>query len=203
MRSTRTTRSLDQNSGIIAAEDDEIDAGVQHIELTTLSPKRILQDELSPASCFFSFAAMNFVVDDLERYPDFFKDDSVMQLPQAGSYIGADGIKEYVGFLTPISPFIAKLTAKAESVSLTGIDTDKGLCEFVVFQQHQFEMEPWVTPYDAYNSTAMTKIYFSPSEGCIRRINVFFNENFLELFFGLLLNTDQTRSFAVCSVMQI
>lgn len=63
---------------------------------------------LTPQDCQRGFLSLQYRTDNFERFPIYFRDDSVYTLAQAGSYVGAEDIEEYVRFGTKDSPYVLK-----------------------------------------------------------------------------------------------
>ena len=125
-----------------------------------------------------------------------------MQLAQAGSYYGPEDIAEYVGFATEYSPFIKRgPTPVASGFQYSGYNSELGLCEFVIPSVINYEMDPLTTRYDAdFNLAYMLKIFYDINENYVPRVNVYYTKTFLEFFFNILLNSDQTRDF-ICDIV--
>lgn len=66
----------------------------------------------TPQVCLIGFQGLQFELFGFDNYPNYFREDSFIQLSQAGTYIGPDAIEEYVRFATSTSPFIANHDAK-------------------------------------------------------------------------------------------
>jgi hypothetical protein len=57
--------------------------------------------------CLLAFRRLGFAIDNFEQYPVYFRDDSIVQLAQAGVYQGATDIEEYVKFaFSGYSPYL-------------------------------------------------------------------------------------------------
>jgi len=152
--------------------------------------------------CLFAFSNTGFSILDVENYPKFFKDDSIMTLAQAGNYKGAASIAEYVGFVLSTSPYIATGPInQASNFSFTKFDESSKICEFLRTSKNQLTMDAVFTRNAMeFNSTVMFKIFFNIEKQYITRVNVYYPPGFLLLFFDVLFNSDNTRNF-VCSTM--
>ena len=75
------------------------------------------QAQYDSADCA-NFFALGFNSLAFDRYDEFYKADSTMTLGPAGTYYGIDGIKEYVKFASPFSPFLEEFDDLAYSPSV-------------------------------------------------------------------------------------
>jgi hypothetical protein len=128
-------------------------------------------------------------------------EDSVMQLAQAGTYVGPADIQEYGSFLTTESPFL-----KEQSIDLGRLDIryagydDTGGCIFNLAFYWYHGHEGATNTYAAsYNYPIMFKAFFNPTEKYATRINVFFAPGFFQFVFFQLFDSIQTRQY-ICSV---
>mmetsp|Transcript_10716 Transcript_10716/g.15117 ORF Transcript_10716/g.15117 Transcript_10716/m.15117 type:complete len:93 (+) Transcript_10716:3-281(+) len=62
--------------------------------------------QLTPEACLGAYVTMDLVLRNYAAYDTFFHNDSVMQLAQAGEYIGPVAIEEYVKFASVDNPAI-------------------------------------------------------------------------------------------------
>ena len=91
---------------------------------------------------FLPLQRTGFEIGAFESYPKSFRDDSIMELPQAGTYQGASDIKEYVKFAyAGTSPYIACCNDYTKrQVKFVGYYN--GQCEFVTFYARNFQLLP-------------------------------------------------------------
>jgi len=135
--------------------------------------------------CGIRFFLLDFDVSNSDDYDKYFNDDSVMQLAQAGSYQGADSIKEYVKYLgADASPvFDIQKILEVENVWL-GYDRENDQCQFLAKYYTQGRLNSSATGSDfEYHNVVFIKLYFSFFERKISRLNVFYYENFLDKLF--------------------
>ena len=82
--------------------------------------------QFTPQQCG-AFSELDFDFRQFDRYPEYFRGDSVMTLAEAGSYIGEVNIEEYVRFLTDTSPYlISSARFYNGETTLTGFDSTTG-----------------------------------------------------------------------------
>lgn len=147
---------------------------------------------------------MNFDLMDLDRYDQFFRNDSIMILPQAGTYQGVESIKEYVGFTTSShSPYFSKDALADYAFEFKGYDATTGLCEANSYLRNDYVFDETRAAYAAeVGVAAMAKIYYDPVEHYVPRVNVYYAEPWLVFFFDTMLHTPTTQRFLCRDVMQ-
>lgn len=153
--------------------------------------------------CYMRFGLFQFDIADFGSYDKYFGDDSKMTLAEAGTYSGADGIKEYVKFVfSEFSPYFAVGDVANDQVNFQGFDSDAGECQFTVIYNTEYKMEETKTgSNDVFNEIHMVKLFFNIRERYIPTINVFYPEDYLNLLFGTFFDSTNTRDF-ICGVME-
>jgi hypothetical protein len=149
------------------------------------------------ARCFLAFLKSGFDIADFAHYPDFFRDDSVVQLAQAGIYQGANDIEEYVKFAyADYSPYLAQDDPKPQRrVKILGYNSN-GQCEYLVIYKSTYFFEPSTTDNSpSIDVVYMAKLYLDLDQGYFPRANVFFSTDWLRVSFGVILNSDNTRRY--------
>lgn len=112
-------------------------------------------------SCYSAFAFAGFDIYDFDSYPNFFNDDSIMQLAQAGVYAGAAGIEEYVRFASPTSPYIEALKSYDKSAQVkTASDPTTGECVVTVIVTSGAKYSTSTKLNQATTRSGMLKVYF-------------------------------------------
>lgn len=102
---------------------------------------------LTVESCAAGFQRLNFSPDFLDRYSEFFDDDSVVILSEAGRYVGPSDIAEYVGFANDVSPYIESAVDTFSRTSLAAFDPAAQTCTFLFSSVTRYVMdEILVTP---------------------------------------------------------
>lgn len=129
-----------------------------------------------------------------------------MQLAQAGQFYGPTGIEEYVRYADNTSPFVKNyLELDQNAVVSTASDPTTGECVVLVSGIVSYELDDTAALYQVHSLGFFFKIFFEPkgifAGVTISRVNVFFDERFLDDFFHRLLNTPQTR-LSLCSIME-
>jgi hypothetical protein len=152
--------------------------------------------------CLLALQRTGFDIGDFASYPNSFRDDSIMELAQAGSYQGAASIEEYVKFAyAGTSPYVACCNDYIKrEVKFVGYEN--GQCQFVNFLTRDFQLTPNATdaPLVPIQIVAGLKLYLDFEGRYIKRINVFYTDDFLRIFFDVFLNSTNTRQF-VCGVV--
>jgi hypothetical protein len=152
--------------------------------------------------CFIAFQRTGFRMGDFASYPKSLRDDSIMELAQAGSYQGAANIEEYVRFAQAgMSPFVACCNDYVKS-RINFVGYENGQCEFVIALNRNFLLVPDTTdaPVETNQFLAGLKFYLAFEERYIKRINVFFTDDFLRIYFDVFLNSANTRQY-VCGII--
>ena len=75
-----------------------------------------------------------------DLYETWFDDNSTVTLAQVGTYKGVDGIKEYVQFAYPSSPYIATVGRLREDSSFVSFDPEKRSCVMMSKYHSRFQM---------------------------------------------------------------
>jgi hypothetical protein len=151
--------------------------------------------------CLIAVQRTGFEVGDFASYHKSFRDNSIMELAQAGTYQGAASIEEYVKFAyAGTSPFIGCCNDYIKQ-KLQFVGYENGQCEFLAFYARKAELIPNTTaaPLEPFQFVNALKLYLDFEERYIKRINVFFTDDFLRIIFDLFLNSANTRQF-VCGV---
>jgi hypothetical protein len=151
--------------------------------------------------CFLALQRTGYNISDFEGYTKLFRDDSIVTLAQAGSYEGASNIEEYVKFAyAGFSPYLECCNNFIErEVKFVGYDN--GQCEFLTVFDRNFQFIPNATdgPSEPIRAVLAIKIYVDFEKQYMSRLNVFFPDDFLRIFFAVFLNSTNTRQF-VCGV---
>eukprot|EP00549_Striatella_unipunctata_P001418 CAMPEP_0118708932 /NCGR_PEP_ID=MMETSP0800-20121206/22263_1 /TAXON_ID=210618 ORGANISM="Striatella unipunctata, Strain CCMP2910" /NCGR_SAMPLE_ID=MMETSP0800 /ASSEMBLY_ACC=CAM_ASM_000638 /LENGTH=309 /DNA_ID=CAMNT_0006612383 /DNA_START=57 /DNA_END=986 /DNA_ORIENTATION=- len=129
------------------------------------------------------------------------EEQSVLQVADAGSYYGPDGIQEYSDFITILNPYIADAKSVKVAFKFTGFDETNNLCNFIIPAISHLVWDPSTTRYGAeFNFGAMVKLEFNPDTRIVTRINAYTKPSFINLIYGVLMNSDNTREY-ICSVL--
>ena len=152
--------------------------------------------------CLLALQRTGFDLGNFASYPKSFHDDSTVELAQAGMYQGASNIEEYVKFAyAGYSPYLACCNRVTEK-KFRFVGYNNGQCEFLgsFTRSVQFISNTTAAPLEPFRLVAATKLYLDFEERYITRVNVFFTEDFLRIFFDLILNSSKTRQF-VCGIV--
>jgi len=150
--------------------------------------------------CLLAFKRIGFDLRDHNNYNNFFDQDSVMTLSEAGSYYGGDGILEYVIFAFD-SPY-TKATISRIDTSFKSYDDKTNECNFRQVGVAKYTPD-WTTTSNQVNefhTAVMINLKLDYTKEKVSEANVYYSKEFLSHYFGKLLNSDATRHF-VCSVV--
>lgn len=149
--------------------------------------------------CTIRVLGMLRSTDDPIFFTDKYRDDSVMTLSEAGNYIGAEAITEYVGFGREDSPFVQEgPIEQAELFRVVGLNS-AGQCEFHRYSISAYTLDPSLTERDTTVSIALLNaIFLDFDESYLSRVNIYYPKPFLRWYFGEQFNTEAIRNF-ICS----
>lgn len=193
------TKVIKSQKGLKSSKRLKGPKGNKSSKNTTESPKKSYNE----LECFSGLLASGFDLTDFENYNNFFDQDSVLTLPQAGVYKGPEGIQEYVAFKTPIGPYYNYLAPVGgpSLPSFVGYDVEKETCYFRILSVTDYGLDPNVTCRNTvYSMTSMIGIEFNPEKKVVSTINVFLDDPFISFLMGELASTNCARNF-VCNVM--
>jgi hypothetical protein len=154
--------------------------------------------------CFWALWQTKFDFSNFDRYNQYFRNDSIVELAQAGQYQGAASIQEYVRFaFAGNSPYLLQGDKSQRRFSAQFIDYQNDICEFRILFKFQTVLNPNTTaaPHVPFELVDMARLYLRRNELYFSRINVFFTNGFLRLFFDEALNSDATRQYVCEHVM--
>ena len=153
--------------------------------------------------CFWAVYRSGFDLANFDDYPVYFRDDSVVQLAQAGSYKGAKNIEEYVKFAyADFSPYLTMEDPNNPPPELSFLGYENGQCQFLGLFKFAATMDPANTDRSVqFDYVVMLKIFYDFRMQYFTRLNVYFTNDFLRLFFDDLLNSDPTRKYVCEQVM--
>jgi len=158
--------------------------------------------------CLAQFALFDFQIFEFDRYGEYFNDDTVLELAQTGSYIGAEAIEEYVRFGSDSSSYILEnLELDQFNEVKTASDPLTGECVLNVVASVSYIFNKTITKERVHSVPAMLKIYYDPGshlsfgkEVEISRVNIYYDAQFLEGLFGDVLITDPMQEF-ICQTL--
>jgi len=151
--------------------------------------------------CALALVSSGFNIFDFDTYNGAFRDDSVAQVAQSGIYHGAQNIAEYIRFVrAESSPFLTKDPEWSEftfRAKILGFNSDTKQCEFRAMNAFPFFFEPTTTKAGtpSFTHLNMVRLSFDYKERYISRVNVYYSPKFLELMFGDILSSENTRRY--------
>jgi hypothetical protein len=160
--------------------------------------------------CSLAFRRLDFSIGSFDKYPVYFRNDSAIQLAQAGIYQGPKDMEEYIKFVVPgYSPYLnkANLTQSRkyirENTLKRVVGYKDGKCEFLLIYKRTMDVNATNTnALPKFNYLTMLKILFDFESNYITKINVFFTVDFLRSFFSKALDSDNTRRFVCKDVIE-
>lgn len=140
-------------------------------------------------------------------FSDKYADTSTMTLSEAGDYVGADAIVEYIGFANArTTPFMDIGPIVTDGLyRVIGFDENTDQCEFHAYNVVAYELNPELTeqnpPPRALVAT-LQSIFIDSSSSLISRVNIFYSKPFLRWYFGVHFNTASIRDYICTDVLQ-
>ncbi|KAL9139449.1 ATP grasp domain protein [Amphidinium carterae] len=138
--------------------------------------------QATPEACGAAFVGMQFALTNYAGYDNYFHNDSVMQLAQAGGYTGPAAIAEYVKFANPENPAIESRLDLNQTFALTGIEGDT--CEFFSAANTHYVFSELFSN-GTLNVSAAFRLYLNTTSMKWDRINVFYDAAYLRWFGGM------------------
>lgn len=151
--------------------------------------------------CVGAFRTLQFELTDYDLYSTFFRADSRVVLPQAGIYTGAQEIEEYIRFADDSSPYIDDFDVVFQTTRFKSVDRNKGQCTFLIHSVQRREMNPNLTKEATFLVGQLIQVHYDFHQHYIKEIDLHYETDFIEAFFGDLLHSDETRSF-ICDVSE-
>jgi hypothetical protein len=156
--------------------------------------------------CLLAFRRFDFALANFDNYPQYFRNNSIVQLSQAGIYEGVSDIEEYIKFAyNGYSPYLLTnvsnvLTRRNQVNKVLGYRN--GQCEFLsMFKSFALLNASVTRDVPKFHYLSMVKIFFDFELRYITRISVYFPPDFLRVFFNVALNSNNTRRFLCDEVM--
>jgi hypothetical protein len=152
--------------------------------------------------CLLALYLRRFDISDFASYGKVFRDDSIMELAQTGTYQGKDAIEEYVKFTFPgYNPFFRDAILGTEFEYRYSAYRD-GECVFLGFDVTPYLFDPDLTTAlpDYISLSSMGKYYFNFRDRYFRRINIFYPVDALRVVFDVALNSNRSRDY-VCGII--
>lgn len=139
---------------------------------------------------------------DIQNVQKYFREDSVVTLAQAGSFVGVQAIQEFAGFFdSQVSPFLSSGPhQRAVSPYFLGTNKD-GLCEILYAIKTEYTTDPDTTDREAtIQVTSLMKVYVDFS-AYVAEAHIYFAPGFLDFLFGQMLASERTQSFLCHEVL--
>jgi hypothetical protein len=155
--------------------------------------------------CISAFLRLGFDINSFDKYPTYFRSDSIVQLAQAGEYQGPKAIEEYLKFAFPgYSPYLLNISSPVARRNRKSrvLGYRNGQCEFLHIVKPVAPLNVSNTEnVQPFNYVTMIKLFLDFEKGYVSRMNVFFTPDFLRIVFNVALNSPNTRRFLCKEVM--
>lgn len=180
--------------------------GGMNVNATDIAVPSRLFEEIAFARlrCFWALFKTKLDFSNFERYNQYFRNDSIVELAQAGEYQGAANIQEYVQFaFAGNSPYLLQGDTSKRRFSAQFLNHQNGICEFRMLFKFQYVLNPNATaaPLFPFELVDMVRLSLHRTELYFPRINIFYTNDFLRLFFDEALNSEPTRRYICEDVM--
>ena len=138
-------------------------------------------------NCITEFHDLDFKLDAVENYGDYFNGDTTLTLAEAGKYVGPDDIREYVQFtFAEYSPYIYSSHFLRADNQFSGYDAQNDVCSFRQMVLVDYAFEPQIST-KKYFATFMFHLDFDRKIRVrLKKTNVFYDLAFLKFFLANL-----------------
>ena len=166
-----------------------------------LSLKSTTGQSHSPEHCA-AFSELDFDLGQFDKYPEYFRGDSVVTLAEAGSYMGEVNIAEYIRFATDSSPYLISSTPfYSAETTLTGFDWMTGECEFFASVSTTMLTDPEKTSSVEFIVATMFRIFYSTQENYVKKINIYYTPSAISYIFDEVFDTKKIKNY-ICETME-
>lgn len=154
------------------------------------------------ARCFLRLGLLGFDGVSIERFDEFYREDSVQRIAETGEFVGND-IREYAAAGASQSPYFdSAITTSNTDIKWESYDPDTALCTFkiktVVKQTSSAKYSPAKV---TFRTASMGRIVLDLREGYVKRFDNYLPKGYWDIALRGIQESDQARSF-VCNVMQ-
>eukprot|EP00594_Rhizosolenia_setigera_P003398 CAMPEP_0178942804 /NCGR_PEP_ID=MMETSP0789-20121207/2210_1 /TAXON_ID=3005 /ORGANISM="Rhizosolenia setigera, Strain CCMP 1694" /LENGTH=232 /DNA_ID=CAMNT_0020622279 /DNA_START=71 /DNA_END=765 /DNA_ORIENTATION=+ len=155
-------------------------------------------------TCFAAYALADVRLGAVERFPEWFNDDTVMELYASGEFKGVDGITEYVNFLHS-DDFLESNVTSNQFLFTDEITADSDSCNITYVQDTFYNFTTDLFPENTcYESpivfASRFKINGEDTFVTFEKINVFYSLPHLNNIFGS--SKDGAYAERVCGIME-
>ena len=156
---------------------------------------------LTANECAGSFLGLDprLNLPEFDLYENWFDDNSIMTLAQAGNYKGAVDIEEYVRFSFPSSPNIAAFGSFRADTSFVSFDAENRSCVMMSEEHARYQLSE-MAGNELFEFVVMYTLEWRFDDQKVGNINVYFDPSFLAHFFSAL-STPAADNF-VCQTMR-
>eukprot|EP00656_Telonema_subtile_P048721 TRINITY_DN5880_c0_g1_i2.p1 TRINITY_DN5880_c0_g1~~TRINITY_DN5880_c0_g1_i2.p1 ORF type:complete len:385 (+),score=49.41 TRINITY_DN5880_c0_g1_i2:182-1336(+) len=152
----------------------------------------------SPVSQCEDFGDLDFDLRKTENYDKWFDDNTTMTLAQAGVYVGAEGIAEYVKFALKDSPYVKDANLVTYTGYLREWNAASSECVFAGGIYFDYVINFGLPRFKA---AVMVRVDYRPADNKISRLMAYYDTPFLQYFFGALAGSSGAKNF-VCGALR-
>ncbi|KAK3251770.1 hypothetical protein CYMTET_38897, partial [Cymbomonas tetramitiformis] len=145
-----------------------------------------------------SFYDLYFELSNEDQYGNYFNDHTKFRFHNLGNFTGGDTLSDYLKLTTESSPYVASITRTQFDTGFLGY-TDGSKCVFMAYEALDYEL----TEYGSnakFTVAVMMKINYDPELNRVTYVYVYYDEPFLEYFFGKL-DTEATSDM-ICDTLE-
>ncbi|KAK3266327.1 hypothetical protein CYMTET_25041 [Cymbomonas tetramitiformis] len=144
------------------------------------------------------FDKVNFDLSNEAALEGYFTDDSILRLHNLGNLTGAQAMTEYLSVTTASSPYVGSITRKEFDYGFLGY-TDGSKCVFMAYEILEYELSEHGGQAN-FTVAVMMKVNYDPELNKVTYVYVYYDEPFLEYFFGKL-DTEATSDM-ICGTLE-
>eukprot|EP00854_Cymbomonas_tetramitiformis_P025293 gene25293-30876_t len=157
-----------------------------------------LADSLQTWKTCENFGDLQFNLTNEVEYDTYFSDEATLRLHNIGNFTGGKIVSEYLKVTAASSPYVSKVTIAASDVGFLGY-TDGSKCVFMVYEVVEYELTEYAE-YANFTVAVMMKVNYDPELNKVTYVYVYYDEPFLEYFFGKL-DTEATSDM-ICGTLE-
>ncbi|KAK3266328.1 hypothetical protein CYMTET_25042 [Cymbomonas tetramitiformis] len=145
-----------------------------------------------------AFNDLDFDLSNENKYRRYFNEDTKFRFHNLGNFTGGDALSDYLKLTTESSPYVASLTRTQFDYGFLGY-TEGSKCVFMAYEALDYELTEY-GDNEKFTVAAMMKINYDPELNKVTYVYVYYDEQFLEYFFGKL-DTEATSDM-ICDTLE-
>lgn len=151
--------------------------------------------------CYFRFVLLRYDPEKLEKYPLYFREDSILSLAQTGVWTGPESIEEYVRFLGDAPYWNVDTNQTSTKIAFDKYNEETGNCEFYAFVDlFLIANSEFPSSKVDFSSLVMFKLLFNLNDRYIKEQSVYFSTPFFAFLSKTYIGSSETVDF-ICSVI--